>query len=135
MWSSPATSVIEHAGPPVVVAGLLKAIFRAFLADRSSDARTDTKLRRVWTVVCPPAGDGLADLLAGLGFPATTGYLEMLHVPDPARLAARCGVDAAGMRSVAKAMVPKLFFGPERCTALPVPSLPMEFFLRSSDRV
>lgn len=143
-------SVIEHAGEPVLVAGLLGRVYRDWLAGRAADTRTDPKLRRGWTVVCPPHGDGLAELLDGFGFPATTGYLGMLHVPDPVRLAAKLVGDSVVLRPagggieivhgrqrtfVARAMVPKMFFGPERCLAMPVPDLPVELFLWPPDRV
>ena len=140
-------TVIEHAGPPEIVAGLIRRLFERnddpaiSTSDRNEAGRVvlDAAMR----VNTPATDDGLSDLFDRLGVPAATGYVGLLRIADLPRLLSKLGLDAIKVRQSADTAVltrgdeeceltarqqVKLVFGPERVRSFAEDLFPVPFY-------
>jgi len=139
--------VVEHAGRPEVVAGLVREVFRR--EDEtvvSTSERDDTGapvLDASLLVHTPAADDGLSGVLAGIGIPRSESYVGLLRIPDLARLLNKLGLDEIEVRRHEDGVVltrggesctlsprqqVKLVFGPERVTDFAADLFPVPFY-------
>ncbi len=139
--------VLEYAGRPEVVAGLLGEVFRREDEPAvSTSDRDDTgapALDATLSVHAPVADDDLSGVLAGMGLPRSEGYVGLLRIPDLSRLLAKLGLDEIEVEQEENSAVlsrgsescqltpreqVKLVFGPERVADFAADLFPIPFY-------
>jgi len=139
--------VLEHAGAPEVVAGLLREVF--WLEDQPSASTSDHDatgapvLQAHLSVHLPAAVEGLSNVVGSIGFPRSETYLGLLRIPDLPGLLSKLGLEEIEVRQQKDSAVlsrgsegceltpreqVKLVFGPERVTDFAADLFPIPFY-------
>ena len=139
--------VVEYAGRPEIVAGLLREVFE--LEDDTSvstsgrDEAGRILLHAGLSVHTPVGDNGLHGLLAGRGLPGSLDYVGLLRIADLSSLLAKLGLEEIQVEQKGDTalltrrrerceLTPrqqvKLVFGPERVTDFAADLFPISFY-------